>query len=146
MTYLLDINVLVALFDAAHVHHEPAHRWFASGGSAEWATCPITENGFIRVVSNPVYPTISTSPFDATERMRVFCRQPGYVFWPDDVSLLDSSLFDMLQLSGHQQITDVYLAGLAFHHSGKLATFDSRIPVAALTGAPANVVELIPTT
>ncbi len=59
MTYLLDINVLVALFDSAHVHHEAAHRWFASVGNASWATCPITENGFVRVVSNPVYPTVS---------------------------------------------------------------------------------------
>ncbi len=145
MTYLLDINVLVALFDSAHVHHEAARRWFASVGNASWATCPITENGFVRVVSNPVYPTVSASLGEATERLRGLCGQAGHVLWPDIVSLTDSTLFDMLQLSGHQQITDLYLAGLAFRQGGKLATSDTSIPVSALVGAPADVAEIIPT-
>jgi toxin-antitoxin system PIN domain toxin len=142
---LLDINVLVALFDSAHIHHEPAHRWFARVGSASWATSPITENGFVRVVSNPVYPTVSASPAEATRRLQVLCSQAGHVFWPDLVSLTDPTLFDLSQLTGHQQITDVYLAGLAFRHGGKLATFDSSIPISAVVGAPPDTVELIPT-
>jgi hypothetical protein len=145
VTYLLDINVLVALFDAAHVHHEAAHRWFAAVGNASWATCPITENGFVRVVSNPVYPTVSASPGEATERLRILCGEAGHVFWPDVVSLTDSTLFDMSMLSGHQQITDVYLAGFAFRYGGMLATFDTNIAVVAVLGAMPDVVELIPT-
>ena len=141
MTYLLDINVLVALFDAAHVHHEAAHRWFAVIGS--WATCPITENGFVRVVSNPVYPTVSVSPGEVTDRLRVFCSAREHVFWPDAVSWTDPTLLDNSQLRGHQQLTDLYLVGLALRHSGKLATFDSRIPIAALVGGTPEIVEII---
>lgn len=72
MTHLLDINVLVALFDSAHVHHHAAHKWLAEVGRVSWATCPITENGFVRVVSNPAYTSTATSPMDAIERLRVF--------------------------------------------------------------------------
>ena len=144
MTYLLDLNVLVALFDAAHVHHEAAHRWFAAIGKASWATCPITENGVVRVLSNPAYPTVSASPGEVTERLRIFCTQPGHAFWQDVLSLTDSTVLDVSRLSGHQQITDLYLAGLAACQGGKLATFDTSIPVAALVGAPADVVEVIP--
>ena len=142
--YLLDINVLVALFDAAHLHHESAHRWFAATGKASWATCPVTQNGFIRVVSNPVYVTVAASPSEATRRLRIFCGEPGHTFWSTAVSLTDSTLFDMSQLSGHRQITDLYLAGLAVHHGGKLATLDTKIPVAALVGATSDITEIIP--
>jgi toxin-antitoxin system PIN domain toxin len=144
VTYLLDINVLVALFDATHVHHEAAHRWFAAVGQASWATCPITENGLVRVVST-AYATVSATPGEATDRLRIFCSQPGHVSWADVVSLTDSTLVDASRLLGHQQITDLYLAGLAQRQGGKLATFDTRIPVAALVGAPANIVEVIST-
>ncbi|MCH8923860.1 MAG: PIN domain-containing protein [Planctomycetes bacterium] len=144
MTYLLDINVLIALFDSAHVHYEAAHRWFAASGATSWATCPITENGFVRVVCNPVYPTVSASPDEAVQRLQVFCRESGHVFWSDDVSLNDNSLFDVGQLSGHQQITDLYLVGLAAHRGGTLATFDTRIPTAALQNSTTDVVEIVP--
>ncbi len=144
MTYLLDINVLVALFDAAHVHHDAAHRWFAAVGHVSWATCPLTENGFVRVVSNPAYPSVSASPHEATQRLRLFCGQAGHVFWPDVVSLRDATLFDISNLSGHRQLTDLYLAGLASRQGGKLATFDSRIPLVALVDTPVDVAELIP--
>ena len=143
MTYLLDINVLVALFDAAHVHHEPAHRWFGATGMASWATCPITENGLVRVLSNPAYPTVSTSPAEVANRLRVFCTHSGHVFWPDTVTLADATLFDLSRLGGHQQITDLYLAGLAYRNDGSLATFDSSIPVAALVGAKQGIVEIL---
>src|SRR5262249_53959844 len=116
----------------------------AAVGHASWATCPITENGFIRVVSNPAYRTVATTPEDAAQRLRQFCSQPGHVFWDDAVSLLDDLIFDLSKLKGHQQITDAYLAGLAHHFGGPLATFDSSIPVAAIRGAGASIVELIP--
>jgi toxin-antitoxin system PIN domain toxin len=145
VTYLLDINILVALFDSAHIHHAAAHQWFAAVGQASWTTCPITENGFVRVVSNPAYPTVSTTPGEATERLRIFCSQPGHVFWPDLASITDVISFNMFRLRGHQQITDAYLAGLAHRYGGKLATFDTSIPLDALVGSPADVVEVIPT-
>jgi hypothetical protein len=143
VTYLLDINVLVALFDASHAHHEAAHRWFADVGRASWATCPITENGCIRVLTNPAYPTVSARPDEAAERLRIFCTDPGHVFWYDVLSLTDSTVFDVSKLSGHQQITDLYLVGLAAHYGGKLATFDTSIPVRGLVAASAAVIELI---
>jgi uncharacterized protein len=146
VTYLLDINVLVALFDAAHVHHEPAHKWFAAVGQASWATCPLTENGLIRVVSNPAYKSISATPTEAAARLRTFCSQAGHSFWSDVISITDTALFDLSQLRGHQQITDAYLAGLAAHYGGKLATFDANIPVGSVLRAGKSVIELIPIT
>jgi len=83
VTYLLDINVLIALFDAAHVHHEPAHRWFAAVGKPSWATCSVTESGFIRVISNPAYKAVSATPAEAADRLRIFCSNPGHQFWPE---------------------------------------------------------------
>jgi toxin-antitoxin system PIN domain toxin len=144
VTYLLDINVLVALFDSAHIHHERAHRWFAGIGDATWATCPLTENGFVRVISNPVYPTVSVTPLEAATRLNVFCTHPGHMFWPDMPSITDTSLFDLSKLRSHQQITDVYLAGLAHRRGGSLATFDTGIPVAAVIGAATDLAEIIP--
>ncbi|HEY2415316.1 MAG TPA: TA system VapC family ribonuclease toxin [Pirellulaceae bacterium] len=145
MTYLLDINVLIALFDAAHPHHEPAHRWFAAIGKQSWATCPMTENGFVRIVSNPAYGSIATSPENAALHLRTFCTEPGCIFWPNTLSITEPAIFDLSHLRGHQQVSDLYLAGLALVRGGKLATFDASIPVAALIGGPHNVVELIPT-
>jgi toxin-antitoxin system PIN domain toxin len=144
VTFLLDVNVLVALFDAAHAHHDAAHRWFGSVGRESWATCPITENGLVRVLSNPSYPTVSASVADVSERLRVFCSQPGHIFWSDDVSLRDDTRFDLSRLRGHKQITDLYLAALAARQGGKLATFDTAIPCHALIGGTDDLVELIP--
>jgi toxin-antitoxin system PIN domain toxin len=144
VTYLLDINVLVALFDQAHVHHEPAHRWFAAKSLASWATCPLTENGFVRVISNPGYKSVSATPAEAAQRLQILCSAPEHIFWPDTLSLTDVSRFDLAKLRGHRQITDLYLAGLAHHHGGKLVTFDANIPVAAVVGASRDLVELIP--
>jgi toxin-antitoxin system PIN domain toxin len=144
VTYLLDINVLVALFDASHVHHEPAHRWFAATGKASWATCQLTENGFVRVISNPAYKSVSATPAEAALRLRAFCSVQEHVFWPDTASITDASVFDLALLRGHQQMTDLYLAGLAQHNGGKLATFDASIPVSAVVGGLPDLVELIP--
>ncbi|MBW3598757.1 MAG: VapC toxin family PIN domain ribonuclease [Planctomycetes bacterium] len=140
------MNVRVALFDGAHVHHEPAHRWLATTAAPSWATCPLTENGLIRVLSNPAYPTVAATPEEAASRLNAACGQPGHEFWSDDLSLCETSRFDLSKISGHKQITDVYLAGLAVHRRGRLATFDANIPLVALVAAPADVVELIPTT
>jgi toxin-antitoxin system PIN domain toxin len=140
---LLDINVLVALFDPDHVHHDVAHDWFAEQGRAGWATCPITESGFVRVLSNPACRGTLTRAADVAERLRRFCRSGGHVFWSGDVSLLDASVFDLSQIAGHRQFTDVYLLGLAHARGGVLATFDRGIPIRAVKGATASSLAVI---
>ena len=140
---LLDVNVLVALHDPAHPNHEDAHRWFGRNRKRGWATCPITVNGCVRVLSNPAYPTVAATPAEAASRLRILCAGPDHEFWSDSVSLLDESLFRLQAITGHQQITDIYLLGLAVRHSGKLATFDRSIPLKAVVGAGPDRLELI---
>jgi len=142
-TALLDVNVLVALFDPDHIHHEMAHDWFADSGRARWATCPQTEAGFVRVLSNAAYGGTVTRPADLADRLRRFCSSAGHEFWPNSVSLLDNSLFDLSRLAGHRQLTDIHLLGLAHKLGGRLATFDRSIPVAAVKGATAGTLEVI---
>ena len=133
-TYLLDVNVLIALFDQAHVHHALAHSWFASivDGGARWATCPLTQNAFVRVLSHPKYPTATVTAPDLVCRLRTFCSSSAHIFWSDSLSLLDASEFDENLLGGHAQLTDTYLAALAAYHHAMLATFDQRISILAL--------------
>ncbi|MGE5361650.1 MAG: TA system VapC family ribonuclease toxin [Bacteroidales bacterium] len=140
---LLDINVLVALFDPDHVHHDLAHDWFADQGARAWATCPLTENGFVRVVSNPAYASPLHRVEELAARLRRFCRQPGHRFWPDDVSLLDEQLFDLSVLGSPRHVTDVYLLGLAKKNNGRLVTFDRAIPRKAVRGAGLSTLEVI---
>src|SRR5262245_52326892 len=121
---LLDVNVLVALFDSEHVHHELAHDWFADHRANGWATCPVTENGFLRVLSNPAYGHDMLRPERLLRGLRTFHASGHHVFWPDSVSLTDERLFHLAQASGHRQLTDVYLLGLATRMKGCLATFD----------------------
>ncbi len=133
MSHLLDVNYLVALFDARHVNHDAAHRCFATFGT-DWATCSITENGCIRVLSSPAYPTVSATPRGVLERLDRFCEAGGHSFWADDQSLrlsLDDDVKDRLQ--GHLQVTDFHLAALAAHRDGHLVTFDGRL-LRSLTG------------
>jgi len=140
---LLDVNVLVALFDPDHVHHEVAHDWFAVEGRAGWATCPVTESGFIRVLSSPGYAGAVTRAADLAERLRVFCESGGHVFWPAEVSLLDGTLFDLSRVAGHRQLTDVYLLGLACKRRGRLVTFDRTIPLASVSTATRAALEVV---
>ena len=132
---LLDVNVLVALFDGAHTHHEVAHEWFAPQRDLGWATCPLTENGFVRVLSNPAYPGRRTTLGDAIRRLGAFRSSGCHFFWPDDVSLCESGLYDPIHIAGNKQLTDVYLLGLSLHHGGRLATFDSRMRPESVRGA-----------
>lgn len=138
---LLDVNVLVALFDPAHSQHEEAHLWFGPHRRRGWATCPITLHGCVRVLSNPAYPTVDATPAEVSARLRTLCASRDHHFWPDSVSLLDDTLFHPSLIGGHQKITDVYLLGLAVRHHGRLATFDRSIPLKAVQGAtPGNLV------
>lgn len=141
---LLDVNVLVALFDPNHVHHEPAHAWFAVSRERGWATCPLTENGLVRILSNSAYSGASQAPRDIVLRLQAFCASGQHVFWEDAVSLRDRRLFRASATMTHRQITDVYLLGLARRKGGRLATFDRGIPAVAVIGAEPGHIELIP--
>jgi toxin-antitoxin system PIN domain toxin len=140
----LDVNVLVALFDPDHVHHEAAHGWFAANRDAGWATCPLTENGLIRVLSNPAYAGTPETPAGIVRRLRAFCSSGKHVFWADEVSFRDSRLFARNAPATHRQVTDVYLLGLAKRKGGRLASFDGSIPLTAVTDATRAHLEIIP--
>lgn len=140
---LLDVNLLIALFDPDHIHHEPAHDWFADNRARGWATCPVTENGFVRVLSSPAYGSPVVAASGLIERLRAFCSTTGHQYWPDDVSLRDRKLFAPGAVVTHRQVTDVYLLGLARRHNGSLATFDRTIPVRAIVGGTRDLVEII---
>lgn len=132
MTYLLDVNVLIALIDAAHVGHDAAHGWFSSVGSASWATCAITENGVLRIIGHPKYPNSVGSPAAAATFLTRLRALPGHVFWNDDLSLVGSDLIDIVQVTTPAQVTDTYLLALAVVNGGRLATFDRRLATRAV--------------
>jgi hypothetical protein len=143
---LLDVNVLVSLLDSAHVEHSNSVHWFRSVAVIDgWATCPLTENGFIRVVSGVSYPNVRLTPAMAAESLRRFkAGFPGvYHFWPDEISLADPAVFDLSCLTGARQTTDAYLAGTAFRNGGCLATLDGGVQWRAVLGASADLVEQI---
>jgi hypothetical protein len=140
---LLDVNLLVALFDPDHVHHDLAHDWFEQNRSGGWATCPVTENGFVRVLSNPGYGAAVTRAASLVEVLGRFCASGGHEFWPGDVSLRDRQLFNLRLAGGHRHVTDIYLLGLAKKKGGRLATFDRGIPVKAVVGASDTTLEII---
>ncbi len=141
---LLDVNVLVALFDPDHVHHEPAHRWFAENCVLGWATCPLTENGVVRILSNPAYSRAPGQAASVLRNLQVFCHSIEHVFWPDEVSLRDADLFDVGAPPVHRQVTDIYLLGLAVRSGGRLATFDRSIPITKVREATPDCLALIP--
>jgi uncharacterized protein len=138
--YLLDVNLLVALGDGAHVHHEHAHAWFERTGAASFATCPMTQNGVMRILGHPLYPNGPGTPREVMAFVQALTALPGHVFWPDSVSLTDDDRFHHDQFGGANQLSDIYLLGLAATHSGKLATLDRRILIKAVRGGESAVV------
>lgn len=132
---LLDVNVIVALFDGEHVHHDIAHDWFDEARHHGWATTPIVENGVLRVLSNRAYHSAALSPTTLRAHLRRFCADTAHVFWPDEVSLLDDDVLAPKATLTHRQLTDVYLLALAVQRQGTLVTFDASIPLAPVKGA-----------
>ena len=132
MVYLLDVNVLIALCDPYHVHHERAQVWFHQERARAWATCPITENGFLRILGNPAYKDSPGSPSELQPVLNAICSAPGHQFWPDSISLGDKKHYPILP--SFKQLADFYLLALASHHQGKLATFDRRIDPSLVRG------------
>jgi len=143
LTALLDVNFLVALFDPEHVHHESAHAWLAANRELPWASCPLTENGLVRILSNPDYPGRHTTLADAAHRLREFQASGEHVFWADTVSVCDEAVIDVRHLRGHRQVTDVYLLALAVANGGRLATFDRTIAIAAVPAATVRSIAVI---
>lgn len=136
MRALLDVNVLIALFDRDHVFHNRAHAWWNVNAAKGWASCPITENGFVRIMSNPGYSRkIRIIPADLIERLESFAASSNHIFWPDDVTLRDQSAFMAARLHRSTQVTDTYLLGLAHRHDGRLATFDDGVDILTVPGA-----------
>jgi toxin-antitoxin system PIN domain toxin len=140
--FLLDVNVLIALIDPAHVQHDRAHEWFASSGRGAWATCPLTENGVLRIVGHARYPNSPGTPAAVAELMTGLRALPGYEFWPDDLTLFDDKRIHSARLLDSVQVTDSYLLALAFAHGGKLATFDRRMVTSAVVNG-ARAIHLI---
>lgn len=125
--YLLDVNVLIALIDPAHIQHDRAHDWFASTGRQAWATCPPTQNGVLRIVGSARYPNSPGNPAAVAQILSVFLALEGHEFWPDSVTLLDPALVDPDRLLDSAQVTDSYLLALASARGGAFATFDRRL-------------------
>jgi hypothetical protein len=132
---LLDVNVLVALFDTDHAFAERANAWIARERPAV-ATCPLTENGVVRIMGGSSYSARTKQPMTAiVALLREACEVNDHEFWPDDISLRDEKVFDMTRLHGPRQITDAYLLALATKHGGRFVTLDDAIPTSAVRGA-----------
>ena len=134
--FLLDVNVLIALLDPAHVHHGDAHDWFSATGQNAWATCPLTENSVLRILGDQRYPNSPGNPVAVAELLDEFFSLPGHVFWPDDISILDRRHLDPSRLLTSQQVNDTYLLALAQAHAGQLATLDRRLITDAVKSGP----------
>ena len=137
MRALLDINVLIALHDRDHIHHELAALWLESNIGHGWASCPLTQNGMLRIMSQASYKNVQDLSV-LFEKLRNETTQPGHVFWPDDISLLDAERFHHAHMHGPRQLTDLYLLGLAVKNKACLVSFDARIPLSAVRGASAR--------
>lgn len=131
---LLDINVLLALLDGDHVDHSRAHDWLGDEIETGWASCAITENGFVRIISQPRYPS-PISPAEAVDLLSRACDTGHHQFWSCDVSLLDARIVDSSRLHGPRQVTDAYLLALATAHDGRFATFDRSLSPSCVHGA-----------
>ncbi|MBS0344641.1 MAG: VapC toxin family PIN domain ribonuclease [Proteobacteria bacterium] len=140
--FLLDVNMLIALIDPAHVHHDLVHDWFARKGRKGFATCPLTENGLLRIVGNPKYPNSPGPPSAVAPALAALRALPGHAFWPDTVSIADPAHLDASLLSNHARVTDSYLLALAYAQGGKLASLDRRLATEAVARG-ASTLELL---
>ena len=137
--FLLDANGLIALAWPEHVAHERVGRWFAQHARAGWATCPLTETAFVRILSNPAFSPNALSPTNALTVLKRNVELPNHRFWGDTIPLGEAITRLSCRLTGHQQVTDAYLIAIAMHNGGKLVTLDTKL---AQLG-PADAVEVI---
>jgi toxin-antitoxin system PIN domain toxin len=137
--YLLDVNVLIALIDPAHVQHDQVHEWFARVGHKAFATCPITENGLLRIVGHPKYPNSPGPPNAVVAALLAIRSLPGHAFWSDSVSLVGNAQVDSTLLSSHSRVTDSYLLALARYNKGRLASMDHKLATEAVADGKATL-------
>ena len=139
---LLDVNVLIALHDEQHIHHPQAANWFIANAGRGWATCPLTQNGCVRILSQSGYPSPVPLPA-ALALLKHSCDHPSHCFWSDDISLLDSKRLNHQHMHGFRQLTDLCLLALAVKHGGRFVSFDAKVPLSAVHGAkPEHLVVL----
>ena len=134
MRALLDVNVLIAALDAAHVHHPRVWQWLSSESAHGWASSPLTQNGCVRIMSQPGYPS-PLRPSEVIDRLREATQHASHAFWPDDISLLDAGVIQSDRVLAPRQVTDLYLLALAVRNGGRLVTLDGRIAFEAVRGA-----------
>ncbi|HEY7299156.1 MAG TPA: TA system VapC family ribonuclease toxin [Xanthobacteraceae bacterium] len=134
MRALFDVNLLIALFQPDHVHYREAHEWWHANQKAGWASCPLTQNSFVRILSQLKHagPTTVGGALDLLKRAT---DTPHHAFWPDDISLPDIRRIDRERILGPKQLTDIYLLALAVKNGGSLVTFDRSIPIGAVRNA-----------
>jgi uncharacterized protein len=124
---LLDVNALIALIWPEHEFHVQAFSWFERNARHGWSTCPITQIGFVRILSNPSMSENAPNLTEATRLLKQNIAHPNHEFWPEDITYAEAVEPLASRLQGHRQITDAYLLGLAMHRKGRLATFDRSI-------------------
>ena len=137
MRALLDVNVLIALLDSAHVHHRQATAWLGQNIRQGWASCPLTQIGCVRIISQPAYPNRQPAAAVA-DRLRAAAADRHHEFWPADVDLLGGAQIDFASVLTSRHVTDLYLLTLAVQHAGRFVTFDRHVPRVAVTSAQAR--------
>lgn len=142
-TFLLDVNVLIAMSWPKHIAHERSQLWFKKQGRTAWATCPFTQTSFVRIISNPAFSPNALTTTDAFQLLGSNLNHPGHRFWPDNIGLLEATKTFQTQIAGHQQVADAYLLGLALHNKGKLATLDNGISTLAGKEMERDLVTLV---
>ena len=143
MAALLDVSALIALVDSEHVGHQAVQRWFLEHHRSGWATCPLTENGMIRILSQPTYPSGRRTPA-VVIRILVALKaafKDSFEFWGDNISICDDVIFDSAVIAGTRQVTDVYLLGLASAHSGTLVSLDRSLAWQAIRGGTPHLIQ-----
>jgi toxin-antitoxin system PIN domain toxin len=125
--FLLDVNVLIALMWPAHDGHMQAQAWFGRKSHEGWATCPFTQAAFLRIITNPAFSRDAVTPQEAAKLLGANLNHPSHRFWSDEISFVQAIHPFARRLTGHQQVTDAYLLGLAIHKQGKLATMDRAV-------------------
>ena len=142
MRSLFDVNLLLALFQPDHVHFDRAQEWWKANQQYGWASCPLTQNGFARILSQHTYPKPLPTA-EAVIRLAEQIDRTDHDFWPDDLSIADGAIFDPSGILGPNQITDAYLLALAVKNGGRLATLDRGVSLRAVRGAqPQHLVVL----
>ena len=143
MAALLDVNTLIALVDSDHVGHQAIRTWFIKHHHSGWATCPLTENGMVRVLSQAAYPSGQRTPAEVIQVLNALkaAFANSHCFWPDNISIGDDSVFDCALIAGSRQVTDIYLLGLTARHEGTMVSFDRSLSWHAVKGGSPRLLQ-----